>query len=96
MNKRVKCVAGTRSIAVAKTSPTKKSGSAERSNTALTLRKQRAQILKPDRNGNGTIPEFEALRRDAQKKGLDRLTLRDINRIIKQVRQERRKKLAKI
>jgi hypothetical protein len=88
--------AGAGSIAVAKTSSTKKSGSAERPNTALTLRKQRTQILKQNRNSNGTIPEFEALRRDAQKKGLDRLTLRAINRIIKQVRQERRKKLAKI
>lgn len=38
------------------------------------------------------IPEFEAIRREAKAKGLDRLTMRDINREIKRYRRERRKK----
>ena len=38
------------------------------------------------------VAEFEALRREAKAKGLDRLTLRDINREIKRYRRERQKK----
>jgi hypothetical protein len=81
---------------VAKTSITKSSEAAKRPDTSTTLHKRRVQVLKQNRNRKTTVAEFEAVRRDAQKKGLDRLTLRDINRLIKQARQERRKKLAKI
>ena len=38
------------------------------------------------------VPEFDAIRREAKAKGLDRLTLRDISREIKRYRRERRKK----
>jgi prevent-host-death family protein len=38
------------------------------------------------------IPAFEAIRREAKAKGLDRLTMRDINREIKRYRRERKKK----
>jgi|SRR5580658_1698221 prevent-host-death family protein len=38
------------------------------------------------------VREFEAIRREAKAKGLDQLTLRDINREIKRYRRERQKK----
>lgn len=37
------------------------------------------------------VPEFGPLRREAKAKGLDRLTLRDINREIKRYRRDRKK-----
>ncbi len=37
------------------------------------------------------VSEFETLRREAKAKGLDRLTLRDINREIKRYRRDRKK-----
>jgi prevent-host-death family protein len=37
------------------------------------------------------VPEFEAVRRDAKAKGLDRLRLRDINREIKRYRRAAKK-----
>jgi hypothetical protein len=38
------------------------------------------------------IPSVEAIRREAKAKGLDRITMREINREIKQARRELRKK----
>jgi prevent-host-death family protein len=45
------------------------------------------------RNFTKPLPVVEEIRREAKAKGLDRLTMRDINREIKRYRKERKQKL---
>lgn len=42
---------------------------------------------------NRPVSEFEAIRREAKTKGLDRLTMRDINREIKRYRRTRKSRI---